>query len=189
MRWSPLGWTSIEDIHRIPGVNVLINFCSAKLYNRTYCWVYKKESATKHTSFDDIVTHGNKEMWFHWMEENCLNWPLDLLERCLWVSLSNLMDPYTALSPCSWKRVESKSKRVLEDFTHKHWQDNPLCGANISYSAVLMKTSVESLILACQMTKMWTARLSIWRTRACLVVLNVRGPELIASVTAPQDLH
>jgi hypothetical protein len=35
IRWSPDGCTSIDEIQRLPGVSVLISFCSARSYMRT----------------------------------------------------------------------------------------------------------------------------------------------------------
>lgn len=74
---------SMEDIHLMPGINVLINFCSMRLYSRTYRCVYKHRARQERITDKHQRPYSNEKVRLDRVEQNKLYSTFDLLERCL----------------------------------------------------------------------------------------------------------
>jgi len=90
--WSPDGCTLIDEIHLIPGIRVLINFCSERLYSLTYVCVCGAVSGCRR-GLKTAYTYRDKEIRFFWVKEDYLDSTLDLFERRLGVPFGDLVDP------------------------------------------------------------------------------------------------
>jgi hypothetical protein len=89
----------IEDIHLIPGIRVLINFCSERLYCLTYVCVCRAVSEVVGRTKGKIqYTYRNEEIWLFWVKEDHLDRSLDLFERGLRVSFGDLVYPNATIT-------------------------------------------------------------------------------------------
>lgn len=82
----------------IPGIRVLINFCSERLYSLTYVCVCDKVSEAVGGGLKTAYTYRDKEIWFFWVKEDYLDSTLDLFERRLGVSFGDLVDPNATIA-------------------------------------------------------------------------------------------